>query len=230
MISLNLHINKVTPCQCCGKERPVRKWDKSYGVIEKWGSWGIADDTKGTLVDALCRCPNCGWVFLDNTDENNLNDSVRNVVFSDGYQSEIKNLSAENPDWVVSWILYAQLCKFTQRYDQAMCAWMKVFDYGVALKKEKWASPLNAILEIYNYCGSNQIQMDGTKIVFMMCLLVDVGRKAENFDMASAFLKDLLSVIDKEDQRSEKIINRLSYLIDTKDSTTPVGYCELLKE
>jgi len=220
MFSIKLNLNNKVQCECCGKNRPIREWKPSYAPLEGGNSlYNLYDDDKDTYKDVLCFCPNCGYTYLA---ENEKDIGLREFVFSDEFQKAFSDLKANKnvPEWAVTWILYARLCVVSGRISQAVCAWMKFFDYGLATNSFETPQALSNIVEIYNATQENDIELSGGDRFFIYCVLMDAIRRFGDFEQAKNGMQALYKARETCDPVAQRAIDTLGHLIDTQDRVT----------
>jgi hypothetical protein len=58
-MSFSIKLNRVTTCDCCGQDKPVRAWKHSF---EQANQFDVVFNDDKDYVELVDRCPNCGYV------------------------------------------------------------------------------------------------------------------------------------------------------------------------
>ena len=219
-MSFSIKLNRVTTCDCCGQDKPVRVWKHSF---EQANQFDVVFNDDKDYVELVDRCPNCGYVKYIDID---VTDEIKEYVSREDYQTFANR--QDYPDWLVTWYLYAMLCQFRKDYVCAMLAWVKIYDYALTLHNKHLYDVLDHFWPCYNAyldeLGKQSGQFDNMSI-FVMTMAVDVARRHSRWDDASNIL-NFLNSLTFDDDKDEGVISvkknfaTLANLIEKQDATT----------
>ena len=171
-------------CACCGKKVGIpidpksRNFDFNYSILI---------NSYDEFFDMVDMCPECGYVFLFDTD-GWVDDDMREYISSSEYRDILNNPNLESG--LKKWILYAILQEHVDAFTVAGIAYMKAYDY-LELKN------MELDKRLIEKSASCFLSAEEKKLSFTDGLLaVDALRRDGDFERATHILKHLSGMFE----------------------------------